>query len=243
MDYLNLRGPRLSFTQWGAGCHSRRSPTCPGQRPAQATAGPNLPAGEHGNLRHADFAARAFANDTGRPPPRFSEVPERRPQHSQAAVSAAAAYVGIPCHQATHMLVHWLDSPYLIETLRGPRFAQRSAIAQLYPSSQSCRWGVPVNETHNSIAPRSHACPSFPCFAWECIPWSPHPGPRTLVPAPRSPHPGPRTPVPAPWFQHPGSSTLVPAPWFPSSSLGTSCFRALNGYTSVPKLELGNQGV
>ena len=32
-------------------------------------------------------------------------------------------------------------------------------------------------------------------------------------------------------------------PWFPSSSLGTSRFRATNGQTSVPKLELGSQGV
>ena len=31
-------------------------------------------------------------------------------------------------------------------------------------------------------------------------------------------------------------------PWFPSSSLGTSQFGAINGQTSVPKLELGNQG-
>jgi len=31
-------------------------------------------------------------------------------------------------------------------------------------------------------------------------------------------------------------------PWFPSSSLGTSRFGATNGQTSVPKLELGNQG-
>ena len=30
--------------------------------------------------------------------------------------------------------------------------------------------------------------------------------------------------------------------WFPSSSLGTSRFGATNGQTSVPKLELGNQG-
>ena len=31
-------------------------------------------------------------------------------------------------------------------------------------------------------------------------------------------------------------------PWFPSSSLGTSQLGAINGRTSVPKLELGNQG-
>ena len=31
-------------------------------------------------------------------------------------------------------------------------------------------------------------------------------------------------------------------PWFPSSGLGTARFGAISGQTSVPKLELGNQG-
>lgn len=157
---------RWSGQEIGGRSRRGRSSSGSGQRPSQATARPDLPAGKEGDLGQADFAARAFTHDGGRAPTRFSQVPEGHPQHSQATVSIACPYVGIPCHKATHMLVHRLYSPCLMQSLRSPLVARRSLITQIYPTLRSGRRGD-LQGTKRTIRGKSeadgHGSAALPC--------------------------------------------------------------------------------